>query len=398
MNRLMRMPTGRPVTRRANPTSPADAAQGDGPVPLDPPPAGAATVRCDQAIFTSIRTPTGEGYRIVAHSPGVSYDERAELTRRSPSHGALASGDAGAHGMLVFALADQRYAVGHCVYAGAEHTARGGQRVWTHYAVLDDATYAAFGFNPIRVQRALAVSGQAGGNPPQALEPLALPAWERVDIAQHLGDAAGAEALIRLMDAYVRGGIWAIAGVPQTPRSVEWALDLLPRAHRRGVSLSCGLAFCLGRNLGVTLVDSIGNGLDRLIRGHNVTLRDVAAECALTAAFAPWYGLIRAWAPAQRWGRISRYTARLTGPLDAEVLARLAQISLDQDVADRADEETKAALRDKYADFTPNGDIEGELLINLRAAIAPPPVPAEQDSHIQDLPPRVRINDGTELT
>ena len=48
-----------------------------------------ATLSCDQAIFTSVRSPMGEGYRVIAASKGVKPKEKQEITRNSPSHDAL---------------------------------------------------------------------------------------------------------------------------------------------------------------------------------------------------------------------------------------------------------------------------------------------------------------------
>ena len=48
-----------------------------------------ATLTCDQAIFTSIRTPMGEGYRIIAASRGLRPEEKQAITRSSPSHDSL---------------------------------------------------------------------------------------------------------------------------------------------------------------------------------------------------------------------------------------------------------------------------------------------------------------------
>ena len=55
----------------------------------------ARTVCCDQAIFTSVRTPMGEGYRIIAASKGLTAEERKALTKLSPSHDSLCKSDAG---------------------------------------------------------------------------------------------------------------------------------------------------------------------------------------------------------------------------------------------------------------------------------------------------------------
>ena len=62
-----------------------------------------AALNCDQAIFTSIRTPMGEGYRIIAASRGVRPEEKQLITRRSPSHGALCEVTGGAEKALAAA-------------------------------------------------------------------------------------------------------------------------------------------------------------------------------------------------------------------------------------------------------------------------------------------------------
>ena len=49
----------------------------------------ATLLTCDQAIFTSIRTPMGEGYRVIAASRGVRPNEKQSITRNSPSHDSL---------------------------------------------------------------------------------------------------------------------------------------------------------------------------------------------------------------------------------------------------------------------------------------------------------------------
>ena len=49
----------------------------------------ATELACDQAIFTSIRTPMGEGYRIIAASRGLRPHEKQAITRSSPSHDSL---------------------------------------------------------------------------------------------------------------------------------------------------------------------------------------------------------------------------------------------------------------------------------------------------------------------
>ena len=49
----------------------------------------ARTLYCEQAVFTSTRMPTGEGYRITACSRGLRPDIKQVITRHSPSEDAL---------------------------------------------------------------------------------------------------------------------------------------------------------------------------------------------------------------------------------------------------------------------------------------------------------------------
>lgn len=127
----------------------------------------AATLQCEQAIFTSLRGPMGEGYRIVAASRGLRPEEKQTITRLSPSHEALCwkptrgSDDALRHAVAFYPLPTGRLCVAVSCYAGAEHTARGGHRVHTHNVVFDEKDFPRCSFNPFHVYRAWLTSGSA---------------------------------------------------------------------------------------------------------------------------------------------------------------------------------------------------------------------------------------------
>ena len=175
-----------------------------------------AAITCDQAIFTSVRGPMGEGYRIIAASKGLKPEEKQVITRFSPSHDALChrrndphpEGDRGAarpepaiaaaalpgtfaatHARLhrhadapaarptappgapggdadeltpppapavaFYALPTGRLCVACSCYAGAENTGRGGQRVYTLNVVFSAEDFARIAYNPFNVVRAL---------------------------------------------------------------------------------------------------------------------------------------------------------------------------------------------------------------------------------------------------
>jgi hypothetical protein len=154
-----------------------------------------AKIVCEQAIFTSARSPTGEGYRIVAASKGLRPEEKQKITRFSPSHESLcvpevadaqplasgrvgdtrqftsstvavaslpratksegAGADESIIGAAFYPLPGGRLCIAASRHAGAEHTGRGGQRVYTHNFVVSGADFEAIGFNPFNLLRAI---------------------------------------------------------------------------------------------------------------------------------------------------------------------------------------------------------------------------------------------------
>ena len=70
--------------------------------------AGDGVVQVERAVFTSMRSPMGEGYRIVAASNGICADERREILRCAPSHGSLCDSSPGATGLASFGLDNGR--------------------------------------------------------------------------------------------------------------------------------------------------------------------------------------------------------------------------------------------------------------------------------------------------
>ena len=80
------------------PTQPCPRKDGD----------GQSIMRCEQAIFTSKRTATACGYRIVAASAGLKAAEKRVISARSPSHGGLIHDGADACGLSFYHLPAER--------------------------------------------------------------------------------------------------------------------------------------------------------------------------------------------------------------------------------------------------------------------------------------------------
>jgi len=120
------------------------------------------TLVCDQAIFTSIRTPMGEGYRIIANSKGLGPKDKQAITQRSPSHDGICAPEKNdtveAYAPLAvsfYQLPSGQLCVAISCFAGAEHTGRGGQRIYTHCAVFPTDNFAACAFNPFNIAQAM---------------------------------------------------------------------------------------------------------------------------------------------------------------------------------------------------------------------------------------------------
>lgn len=143
----------------------------------------ATNVVCDQAIFTSIKTPMGEGYRIIAASKGIKADEKQTITRNSPSHDSLCANikeDATAYAIAFYMLPSGRMCLAYSCFAGAEHTGRGGQRIYTLNIVFDETVFAQCSYNPFHIVRAIVAQGCTSPQlkPPKVLLELQLTLYD----------------------------------------------------------------------------------------------------------------------------------------------------------------------------------------------------------------------------
>lgn len=254
-----------------------------------------ARLCCDQAVFTSIRSPMGQGYRLIAASTGVSAEEKIEITQRSPSHGSLCDSSPEAVGLLSYPLADGRYCVACCIHAGVEHTARGGLRVYTHNLILDAADFTALDADPVRIYAALLVYLRREGpmlKVPSALPPLGLsipvPAGPaepaESESANPVPPAAGIAGPEEPSDKRQTETLTQIAADLQTDRSVVvvgvadlrlflgtlW--PLLPPGVRQRLSVSAGLRYAPPRRVRLAILPGDFGGLRRLVVGQNVAL------------------------------------------------------------------------------------------------------------------------------
>lgn len=241
-----------------------------------------ATLTCDQAIFTSIRATMSEGYRIVAASRGLQTDEKQVITRSSPSHDALcwqADTADNAYGAAFYPLPSGRLCVARSCYAGAEHTGRGGQRVYTHNLIFDQRQFPQCTYNPFNVLRAMVDADLASPQlkPPSLLPVLKLPITnaafgeaneagrdngraesERVTslVQGGAGESVLGPDLWKKLDTAWRGYVLSallndrtlVVNLPNGWVEVAEAILMgVPGPMRTEVSFSAGLRFSIGR-------------------------------------------------------------------------------------------------------------------------------------------------------
>jgi len=341
-------------------------------------PAGAAgpggLVEADQAIFTSVRSSMGEGYRLVAMSPGVCAEERTELTRRSPSHDSLCLPAEEAVGLLSYRLAGGRRCVAYCCHAGREHTARGGWRVYTHIALLDPEAFDRFDNDPVRVHAAI---GEAVGEPrlkcSPCLERLVLTTDappEATPVAGRIAAdvAAEAENLCRLAGFLFSGQAVVTHGGTAPLESLSALMMALPAPVRRRLEVSVGLRYSPSRALQLVWLEGDPADARRALQGRDVQWLDWTGRAAAQAPSGPWFDLVR-----RRWcqGRFEDLY-RLSSEMQAEPsdgdLDRVAMICHDMDGIVEAGQPDLERLVDKYGRYRPVNEVESRLVGQLVSA------------------------------
>ena len=252
------------------------------PVPEPPEPAqpaagsaGGSTFQVEQAVFTSVPSPMGRGYRLVASSGGLTGDEKREITQRSPSHGNLTDATESGTGLSSFALRGGRWCVLCSWNAEAEHSGRGGLRVHTQAVVLEPAVYERFGFNPLEVAASVAsvidpsVIPKADSKLPLLEIPLEPPDEEPLSGVP--GTPVSPEAIdsiVSIVALLVGERKLLVTGNADDATALSLIIELLPPALRRTVSVTCGLRFAPTRPSDLVFTEARREELERIARDH----------------------------------------------------------------------------------------------------------------------------------
>ncbi|MFQ5501044.1 MAG: hypothetical protein ACE5EQ_01960 [Phycisphaerae bacterium] len=357
-----------------------------------------APVLADQAIFTSVRSPTGEGYRIVSASAGVKSEEKAEIIRRSPSHNSLCETEPDTVALMAFPLASGRYCVGRSCYAGREHTARGGQRVYTHLTLLDAEAYERFGCNPMNVGAAIdrVYKDEPDLDPPSRIDPLALTISNEFHTAESATTSkerrTRAELVLPISLAMLRGEDILVVGAGNRFDLLDATVISTPLAVRRIASLSCGLKFAPSRAVQLCFTARDKGESQRAIRGRCVFWYDIdAASCGPLSPYEQWMGLVKRRLEAGRESILEKLADSITEDASPDALNRIASICSDTDLVSMAAPSGLAELMAKYTEYIPTTAVETRLLQKFnecakkRAAVLEA-LTSEQSETMQGIP------------
>ncbi|MCH7885685.1 MAG: hypothetical protein IIC01_10595 [Planctomycetes bacterium] len=242
-----------------------------------------SAITCDQAIFTSVPGVMGQGYRIIAASRGLKPAEKQTITRLSPSHDALCrlpeapsqlgvrgpssgfvAGTPGKAGRpsvdgaddrtddvrvaaAFYVLPTGRLCAAYSCHAGAEHTGRGGQRVYTHNVIFDADEFALCGYNPCNVFRAM---NAAGLTTPQLTPTQPLPEIQL--IVEQGSPLQGSDVCIPdrmpiILQALLNEQCMIVNTLDGWLDMVEALLISLPGPLRSKIGFSAGLRYSTGR-------------------------------------------------------------------------------------------------------------------------------------------------------
>lgn len=357
-----------------------------------------STITCDQAIFTSIRTPMGEGYRIVAAGKGLSAAEKQTITRNSPSHSGLCHpqglvnplddsssdpSDDRLHALAFYPLPGGRLCVALSCAAGAEHTGRGGQRIYTHNLVFLADRFVDLGYNPFELARTFVQQGLFVPQltPPAALLPVEIPAGRlqngALNIRLHpsIQESMGLVILDRLLE---RSNL--ILNLPQ--QWIETAETLIlgiPGPLRQQVSLAAGLRFSLARGHQLHLVFDDTPKTRTSVKGQTVDFVDPADATEQTAAHQGGSTTPSRWAAfvARHWrentmAALNRKTSRSFDDVTPKGCDYVAKLYEDLDAAAAGTSRQLLELLREHlgvADDRPERDLRATVLKEVASGL-----------------------------
>lgn len=303
---------------------------------------GTEPVLAEQAIFTSIRSPSGRGYRIIAASPGISPDDKREIVQRAPSHQSICDASPHGCGLASFTMQSGRRCLFLAQNAGVEHSARGDYRVHTHVLIFEPAGYRRLHCDPLAIlsaARAALAGDWLNDQPPATLTHLTLdvhaPAKDS-HTAMRSPATDDVDGLLAVLSHVLSGRRVLLQGPSDLLRLLAWIWSGLPAAVRDALSLSCGLRCSPGRNFPLILTGDSGSERRRSGIGADFAVVEWPAATRPEATeFDPWLSFVRRRWAAGQLVELDHISAELTAASTVTDLTRVARLC--DDLAQLAD-------------------------------------------------------------
>lgn len=332
------------------------------------------TIAVEQAVFTSVPSPMGRGYRLVAASPGLTGDERREITQRAPSHGNLLDPGENATGLASFEIRGGRRCLFCSWHAEAEHSGRGGRRVHTQVVLLEQAVWEQFSFNPLLIEELVqaAVDRMAIPKADSRLSLLELPSPTAV--LSRVSAAPLPAATTETIDAVV--AIVALLISEQRLLAIEagdgrsalrYLLEILPPALRKKLSFTCGMRFAPTRALDLVLTEGRREEVERIVRDQNYEAFawNEPPEISLCDELSTWYGYIRKTWRIEGFGSVRRQYERLGGEASIDCLRKIGRLMLDIERVPQANIEQLERILEPHLPFVRKNDLQMALHLRL---------------------------------
>jgi hypothetical protein len=335
-------------------------------------------VSAEHAVFTSVRSPWGRGYRIIAASAGISADEKREIVQRAPSHQSICAGSPHGWGLASFTMQSGRRCVLVAEKAGVEHSARGDCRVHVQVVVMEPAAYRRLRCDPRGVAfaaRAALGADWLNDQPPANLPRLTLESQSgRAGHEADRGPAPGAadlDGLLATLSGLLRGRRILVHGPPDPLRALAWIWSGVPAAVRDMLALSCGLRFSPGRNFPLLLTEMPPGQRQQVGCDHDFDVIDWhAAEAPHAGEFDRWLDFARARWAAGELAQLDQLSAELTAETTAADLAHVAALWDDLARLAEADLALVDELSGRHAGAAPSGGAGARLHAEFHRAAA----------------------------
>jgi hypothetical protein len=250
----------------------------------------------EQALFTSAQTPRGDGYQLVAHSPGLRPEDERELTAWGPSHDSLRDPNPGAVSYNAFRLPSGAYCVSRTVPDGQEYSRRGGFKVLTHYLIVPPAIMDRFGNSALGVIRVAIADGVLDHVSERVHHLPSVTLTGKASVVDRTAldrvrSRLGPDLLAALVEKILGESSVSIVGGPPAESLIAAVLSCFPPECRCEFSFSTGLRFSRRRPFRIIFAPEDPKELKQFIRQSGCVPFDLTCPSEFTPALEHGWAL-----------------------------------------------------------------------------------------------------------